>query len=144
MAIQKQQNVKTESGNRVDVYFGGVKVGLVQSVRMSDDYSPEAASGVGDIHVAEYVPSMARHSLTVQQMALKRASMRKMGVSALNGDDMLKGLVFDFVVVSKDTGQVMRKYVGVSFASGEVDVTKHAIITCSGMFNALDVQGEEL
>lgn len=57
-------NVKTRSGNRVTVRFDGREIGLVQSVRMSDDYAPEPASGIGDIHVIEYVPTMARHSLS--------------------------------------------------------------------------------
>lgn len=136
-----QQNLKTRSGNQTVVMFDGKAVGLVQSVRMSDDYAPEPASGIGDIHVQEWVPSMARHQISVQQMALRTQSLRSAGIAMENGDAVLKGLVFDIVVVDKSDGSTLRKYSGVSYASGDVDVSKHAILVNSGQFNALDVTG---
>src|SRR5690242_18991479 len=112
-----QVNSKVQSGNRVFVYLDGKKVGLAQNVRLNDDYAPEPASGIGDIHAQEYVPTMARHSLSVSQMVLKKQTLRQLGVAPENGDDALQGYVFDFVVVSKDDGSVLRKYVGCTFAS---------------------------
>jgi hypothetical protein len=138
-----KQNVKTQSGNRVVVMFDGIQVGLIQSVSMNDDYGPEPASGIGDIHVQEYVPTQARHSLTVSNMLLKKKSMRAAGISVENGDAMLKGLVFDFEWYDKDTGALLRKYVGCSYASGSTDVQKHAIIMQNAQFNALDVVGKD-
>lgn len=137
-------NLKVRSGNRVVVKLDGKDVGLIQSVRMSDDYSPEPASGIGDIHVAEYVPTMARHSLSISNMVLFVGAMRQQGLTALDGDDMLKGKVFDIVVYSKDDGSELRKYMGCSYASGDVEVNKHAILMSNGMFNALNVSGEGL
>ena len=137
-------NVKTRSGNRVIVRFDGREIGLVQSVRMSDDYAPEPASGIGDIHVIEYVPTMARHSLSVSTMVLFTGAMREAGISLENGDDALLGLVFDIVVESKDDGSELRKYLGCSFASGDVEVSKHAIIVSNAQFYALDVVGTGL
>jgi hypothetical protein len=139
-----QQNRKTRSGNRIAVVFDGKQIGLVRSVRASDDYSPEAASGIGDIHVQEYVPTQARHSLAVQAMVLNSGSMRAAGLAAENGDAMLKGLVFDIVYYDKETGEELRKYVGCSYASGDIDVQAHQIVVNSAMFNALDVQGKGL
>jgi hypothetical protein len=135
------QNLKTRSGNRIIIVFDGKQIGLMQSVRMSDDYSPEPASGIGDIHVQEYVPTMARHSLSVSSMLLNRGSMLEAGIASENGDAMLQGLVFDIEVYSKDDGTLLRKYVGCSYASGDLEVSKHAIVMSSGMFNALDVVG---
>lgn len=137
-------NVKTRTGNRVVVRFDGKQIGLVQSVRMSDDYGPEPASGIGDIHVVEYVPTMARHSLSVSTMVLFTGAMREAGLSLENGDQALEGRIFDIVVESKDDGQELRKYVGCSFASGDVDVSKHAIVVSNATFNALDVVGTGL
>lgn len=137
-------NVKTRTGNRVIVQFDGKQIGLVQSVRMSDDYGLEPASGIGDIHVQEYVPSMARHSLSVSSMVLFRGAMREVGLATVNGDDALEGKVFDIVTMSKDDGTVLRKYTGCSYASGDIDISKHAIIVSNAMFNALDVSGEGL
>jgi hypothetical protein len=134
-------NVKVRSGNRIAVLFDGKEVGLLQSVSASDDYSPEPASGIGDIHAQEYVPTMARHSLNVSTMLLKKGALMEAGIAMENGDAVLQGLVFDFEVYSKDDGTLLRKYIGCSYASGSLEVNKHAIIMQSGMFNALDVAG---
>ena len=136
-----KSNVKTRSGNRVVVVFDGKQIGLVRSVRANDDYSPEPASGIGDIHVQEYVPTMARHSLSVSAMVLIKGAMLEAGIAAENGDAMLQGLVFDLEVYSKDDGKLLRKYIGVSYASGDIDISAHQIIVQSGQFNALDVVG---
>lgn len=134
-------NLKARSGNRVIVQFDGKQIGLIQSVRMSDDYGLEPASGIGDIHVQEYVPSMARHQISVSSMVLFKEAMREAEITALDGDDVLQGKVFDIVVFSKDDGTELRKYMGCSFASGDVEVNKHAIIVANAQFNALNVTG---
>lgn len=133
------QNVR--SGNRIVILLDGQQVGLAQSIRSNDDYAPEPASGIGDIHVVEYVPTMARHNLSISTMVLNRKSLRDLGISAENGNDVLTGRVFDVEYYSKDDGTLLRKYMGVSFASGDLEVTKHAIVMASGTFNALDVSG---
>lgn len=135
-------NIQVESGNRIIVTFDDKQIGLVQNVRMSDDYGPEPASGVGDIHPVEHVPTMARHMVSVSMMVLKKKSMRAAGITALNGDFALRGLVFDIVVMSKDDGSVLKKYSGCSYASGDVDVSKHQIVMASAQFNALDTDGD--
>jgi len=136
-----KQNLKTRTGNRIVVVFDGKQIGLIQSVRANDDYSPEPASGIGDIHVQEYVPTMARHSLSVSTMMLKTGAMLQAGIAMENGDAVLQGLVFDFEVYDKDSGALLRKYVGCSYASGDLEVSKHAIVMQSAQFNALDVVG---
>lgn len=136
-----KENLKTRSGNRITVIFDGKQIGLMQSVSMNDDYSPEPASGIGDIHVTEYVPTMARHSLNVSAMVLNKGSLRDAGIAVENGDDILRGLVLDIEVLSKDDGSLLRKYMSCSYASGSMEVSKHAIVMANGMFNALDVSG---
>ena len=139
-----QQNLKTQSGNRIIAVIDGKQIGLIQSVRMSDEYSPEPASGIGDIHAAEYVPTMARHTLSISAMQLKKGSLRAAGVASENGDGVLQGLVFDIEVYSKDDSALLRKYKGCSYASGDVDITKHSIVTTSATLYALDVSGTDL
>lgn len=141
MALQTQTNLVANSGNRCVVMFGGVQVGLIQSVRMSDDYAPDPASGIGDIHVQEYVPTMARHNLSISGMVLYTNSLRQVGVFPENGDAVLKGLVFDIESYSKDSGALLRKYIGCSYASGDTEISKHAILVNSGTLNALDTSG---
>lgn len=134
-------NQQVRTGNIVKVMFDGKEIGLVQSVSMQDDYGPEPASGIGDIHVQEYAPTMARHTLQVSVMVLRRQTMLSLGISLENGDDALRGIVFDIVSFDKDDGTILRAYRGCSYASGGLEVSKHAIVMQSGTFNALDVTG---
>lgn len=138
------QNLKTRTGNRIVPVFDGKTFGLIQSIRMNDDYGPEPASGIGDIHAQEYVPTMARHSLSISNMVLNKGDMRSAGLTPENGDAVLQGLVFDIEVYSKDDGTLLRKYTGCSYASGDIDIGKHAIVITSGQFNALNVFGTGL
>lgn len=137
-----KSNVKTRSGNRVVVVFDGKQIGLVRSLNGSDDYGPDAASGIGDIHVQEYVPTVARHTLSISAMVLIKGAMLEAGIVPENGDAVLQGLVFDLEVYDKDTGALLRKWVGVSYASGSIDINAHQIIVQNGQFNALDVVGK--
>lgn len=139
-----RQNLQTRSGNRIQVMFDGKMVGLIQSVDMNDDFAPDAASGIGDIHVVEHVPTIARHTLNVSTMVLNKGALRAAGITMENGDAVLQGLVFDFEVYSKDDGTLLKKYLGCSYASGNVQVQKHAIVTSSAVFNALDTSGTQL
>lgn len=133
---------KVKSANRYVVLMNGKAVGIAQSLDMRDDYSPEPVSGIGDIHAIEFVPSMARHTISVDEMVLVTKSLRELGITAENGDDILNGNVFDIEVQNKDTGETMRKYTGCSYAGGGVQVRKHAIIVSNATFNALNVTGK--
>lgn len=149
MAISTRENIKARSGNRIRIEFGGVEVGLLQDIRGSDDYAPEPLSGVGDIHVHEYVPTMARHTVTTSQAVLYTDTLRSVGATLENGDHALRGLVFDIVIYDKNppagvdtsNGIYLRKYVGCSYASGDIEVRKHTIVVANAVFNALDVTG---
>jgi hypothetical protein len=136
-----QQNLKASSGNRIIISLDGKQIGTMKSVRANDDYSPEPVTGIGDIHAQEYVPTMARHNLTCSYVVLKAGALRAAGIAVENGDAALQGLVFDIISVDKDTGQTMRKYVGCSYASGDLEINANAIVMASATFNALDVTG---
>jgi hypothetical protein len=137
-----KQNLKVRSGNRIVVVFDGKQIGMVQSVRASDSYGLEAASGIGDIHVQEHVPTVASHSISVSSMVLIKGAMLEAGIAVENGDAALLGLVFDLEIYSKDDGALLRKYVGLSYDSGDIDVSAHRIVVQSGQFKALDVTGK--
>lgn len=135
-------NLKVRSANTARIMLDGTEVGLLQNVRPSDDYGPEPASGIGDIHVQEWVPTMARHTISVSKLALRNTSLMKAGLVPENGEAVLKGNVFDIEVFDRTTGEVLRKYIDCSYASGDIEVTKHAIIASNATFNALDVSGQ--
>lgn len=77
-------------------------------------------------------------------MVLFTGAMREAGVAMENGDAVLEGIVFDIAVESKDDGTLLRKYTGCSYASGDIEIQKHAIIVSNAVFNALDVSGSGL
>jgi hypothetical protein len=131
-------NLQTRSGNRIIVLLNSIQVGLLQSVRMNDDYSPEPASGIGDIHVVEWVPGMARHTLNVSAMVLNKGALLQQGIVPDNAAIVLNGVVFTIEAFSKDDGTLIRKYLGCSYASGDIEIAKHAIVMQSGVFNCLD------
>jgi hypothetical protein len=137
-----QVNLKARSGNNIVITFDGKQVGAIKSVSLNDDYSPEPVTGIGDIHVAEWVPTVARHTLSINSLVLRIGSMREAGITALNGEDVLIGRVFDILVISKEDGKLLRKYTGCSYASGSVEVSANAIVVNSGQFNALNVTGD--
>ncbi len=137
-----KQNIKVRSGNRIVVMFDGKQIGMVRSVRANDSFNLEAASGIGDIHVQEHVPTMASHSISVSAMTLIKGAMLQAGIATENGDAALLGLVFDLEIFDKDTGSLLRKYVGCSYDSGDIDVSAHQIVVQSGQFKALDVVGK--
>lgn len=85
---------------------------------------------------------MARHTLSVSAMLLNKSQLQAVGIVPENGDAVLQGLVFDIEQYDKLTGALLRKYTGVSYASGSIETTKHAIVTSNAQFNALDVSGD--
>jgi hypothetical protein len=137
----KNSNVQSITGNRVVVEFGGARIGLAQSVRGSDSYALEQASGIGDIHVIENVPTRANHRISVSNMVLFTGNMRDQGIATVNGDDALQGLVLDIVVYSRDSGLPLRAYKRCSYDSGTVAVEAHRILAQDAQFIALDVTG---
>ena len=141
MPIVSNTNQNVQTGNRVQVLFGGTLVGLMQSVRMSDSYALDAAYGIGDIDPVENVPTRASYSLSVSNYVLKLATMRSLGLIPENGAATLQGLVFDIQLYSKDTGNVLRTYKSASYNSGDVDVRANAIIGSNSMWMALGVNG---
>ena len=143
-----QTNLIHRNANRIALLLDGIEVGGMQSCDASDSYGLEAASGIGDIHVQEYVPTLARHTLTTSQAILYTESLRSVGASLENGDDALRGMIFDITIYDKSGpaglgagSSYIRKYVGCSFASGDVDIRKHAIVMSNATFNALDCKG---
>lgn len=136
-----KQNIQVHTGNRIAVVFDGKAIGAISSVRGNFDLSPEPVTGVGDINVIEHAPTVARHSLSISQMVLKKENMINAGISVENGDAALRGLVFDIEVYDKDSGKQLRKWMGVSYASGDIDISANRITVASGQFNALDATG---
>ena len=140
--ITTNQNVQT--GNRLQIMFGGVLVGAMQSMRLSDGYNLEAVYGIGDIDPIENVPTRASYSFSVSNYALKLATLRSLGLVPENGAATLMGLVFDVQVYSRDSGLVLRTVKSVSYNSGDLDIRANAIIGQSSNWMGLGIFGKLL
>ena len=137
-------NLQTWSGNRIQCVIGPTVVGLCQSARLADSYALEDASGIGDIHVIEHVPTKATHTVAVTNMCMFNQRLRGAGYT-LNGLAALAGLVFDITINGTGSNAtpsgMQRNYISCSYDSGDVDITAHRITVASGQFKALDVLG---
>lgn len=134
-------NANVRTANRLAIVLDGKQIGALQSVRQSDDYGLEGVYGIGDIDPIEHVPTAARYTLSVSNVVLRKGDMRQAGLIPENGAAALKGLVFDIEQYDKDTGDLLRKYVGCSYASGDIDVSRNAIVMANATFMALGVTG---
>lgn len=168
MPINKRQNIIVRSSNRFSIVMGDTVVGLLQDLRCQDDYSPEPASGIGSIAVREYVPTMARHTISTSQACMFTDSLRKLGVSLNNGNDAMRGLVFDIQIHDRsgikasgsnakpsgdetnieytdfdasNKGNILRIYKKCSFANSDIEIRKHAMVVTNATINACDVGG---
>ena len=137
-------NRLAQSGNQIVVKQDNKTVGLIQSVRANDDFGPEPLSGIGEITAQEHVPTMARYSLSVSYMSLRKQSMFSENVAFDTPEDALLGTIFDIVIQDKDTGSELRKYEGCSFASGDIEISKHQIVVTNAQFMALRASGNML
>jgi len=131
-------NRQVSSGNKISVEINGKSVGLIKSIRCSDSYGLTEATGIGDINVQEWVPTVARHSLSVQSMVLFKNSLLQEGVTLKHGDEALLGVVFSIVINDKDMNGT-RTYFGCSYDSGELDISANQITSASCQFKALGV-----
>jgi hypothetical protein len=140
-SIMASSNIRAKSANRIAVMFDGKQVGACKSVSMHDDYGLDPVTGIGDIHVLENVPTLARYSLQIEAIVLEKEQLRSAGITTVDGDDALVGRVFDIVVIGKESGEEIRKYSGCSYASGDIRVTANQVVSTSASFSALRVSG---
>lgn len=133
--------VNVRSANRFVIKLDGVQIAICKSLRASDDYGHAPEYGIGDIHAQEIVPSAARHSVSVTHTVVKSQAVRGLGISAENGDDVLQGREFDILGMDKDTGDVLRKYIGCVFTSGDSTIDANQTIKGTMQFQCRDVQG---
>jgi len=129
------------TGNEVTLYLNGVEVDLVQNLRGTDDYGFEPASGIGDIHAFEYVPTMARHSIAISKFALRKETAVTAGIIQENGDAALANAPIEIEIFSKLTGALIKKYLGVSNSSADIAVTAHRVVVEDANFVAIDTSG---
>lgn len=135
------QHRNARSGNLIYLYLDNQRIGAAQDATMDMDFAPEPMYGIGDIDPIENVPTRASYRVSVSQAVLNLTSLLAAGFVPENGDAALQGMVFDIVTMDRMTGAVIRKYIGCSYASGQITLRSNATVQISGQFMALGAQG---
>ena len=150
--------VFAKSGNKILIQFAGVTIGLCQSVDIQEDYGLEPCSGIGSIEVSEWVPTLARYTVHVEEIILQAGSMRSAGLIPEDAAAALVGKQFDITFVSTgNTGiagaanttvdaipALDRVIQGCTYASGNVRIEKNRVVIASAVFNAISVKGKAI
>jgi len=126
------------TGNECTIVINNVKVPLMQTLRATDDYGHEPASGIGDIHVTEYTPTLARHSIAISRFVMTLDQAINAGIILANGDDAMRNLEFDIEVMSKDGSTLMKKYLRCKNNSSDISVTAHRVLVSDANFVGID------
>jgi|SRR5215813_5783008 len=126
--------------NLVNVLIDGQEFTLLSDIRASDDYGLQEVSGIGDIHVKEYPPSLARHEFTLNGYVTKPEPSWSDGIIPENGDAALTEKVFTIEIFDKK-GPLLRKYLNASCNRGEASLAAHRLIMKNAQFFALDAVG---
>lgn len=137
-----REHALVRTANYIKVLLDGKTIGIMQSCRCSDDYGLEPVSGIGSIQVKEYVPTVARHTLSVSFAVMRRELLVAAGFVPENGEAALRGLVFDIEMYDKRDGELIKKYLSCAYGSGDFSVDAHRVIVRNATFMALDTAGQ--
>jgi hypothetical protein len=127
--------------NETRLLFNGIEMTLEQNITCDDNYGLEPVSGIGDIHVAEYPPTLARHRLSLSGYAKLTEPLYLQGIAPENGDEALEANVFDIEIFDKKTGTLRRRYENCSYDGGQFEVRAHYFWMVNANFVATDVSG---
>lgn len=163
------------TGNLIKILFDDNKeFGTVRSMRVQEDYSPEPVSGIGDIHIQEYVPTVARYTISVEYAVLNYRNLLSEGIVDEDGCIKMAEREFNIAIYSKvpsglsnsaigaaasvnaltdgtamsacsvPNKEPMRVYEYCSFASGSINIQAHQIVMSDATFHARRVRGKLL
>lgn len=130
----------TISGNDVNVFIDDQPLDLVQTIRGTEGFGHEPASGIGDIRIREYVPSVARYTVTFSRMVLSAEKLMALGIMPETARDAMRGKTFTISVFSK-SGPLMRKWIDAVYDGGDMNVSAHRIVISDATFLATDAGG---
>jgi hypothetical protein len=133
-------SVRAKTGNRFVIKFDGQAIGVCKSIDMRDEMGLEPVTGIGSINAFEYVPTLARHTISVEEIIMDSDSLMSLGLVSENGTAALEGKIFD-IEATDDTG-ASRKYLNCSYASGSISIRGNALLVSNATFNAIDVSGK--
>jgi len=139
-----QANRIFRHANTHQILLDGKLVGGFRSVTLDTNFGVEGQYQIGDIDPVENIPNRAEYRVSVEQMVLRRTSLKDQGLQPENGAAALQGVVFDIVVLDKETGEPLLVHRGATFESGSVDVRASSVISSRASFRCLTTAGTGL
>jgi len=133
-------NFLTVTGNQVNVYINGVLLNVLTTLRCTDDYGYEPVVGFGDIHVKEYVPTVARHAVSISKFLLTLENAVTAGIILQNGDAAMLGNTFNIQIFAKG-GPLIKQYTHAVNTSSDLNIQSNRLIVSDANFVATDTSG---
>lgn len=131
----------TVTGNQVNCYINGVLLQVLTTLRTTDDYGYEPVVGVGDVHVKEYVPTVARHAISISKFLLTVENAVTAGIILENGNAAMVGNVFTIEIYAK-SGPLLKKYINCVNTSSDLNVQANRLIVSDANFVGTDTSGD--
>lgn len=98
-------NKQVRSANQVLIVVRNSVIGIASSLRISADFALQDQAGIGDNVVIEYVPGIARISVSLSGVLLIQQNLASAGiVPSQTVREILNGNVFDVGVYSSVAG----------------------------------------
>lgn len=107
MAMLEKQTVYT--GHSILIKVKGNVVGRAQGLDARRSFGTEGVYEIGSIMPQEHIPLKYEGTATLERFMLKKSSLREIGLASL-GEDVLNKDIFDFEVIDKLTGKMIRVY----------------------------------
>jgi hypothetical protein len=145
-AVAPYYNYKSHTGNRIIIRFNGAIVGLVQSLRASEDFGVQGLYQVGDIQAAELVPTQAQYTLTADMIFLKTDTFysgfgSSTPLAPVDPYGALYFKPFQVAIYDSDTMKLMRYWDGCYYSQGDLQISMNAVLTGSCTFRAITASG---
>jgi len=98
-------NKKVRSANQVLIVIKNKVIGIASSLRIAADFALQDQAGIGDNVVVEYVPGIARITVSLSGILLISTNLAAQGIlPSTSVRDILEGNVFDVGVYSSIAG----------------------------------------
>lgn len=130
----------TYEANKSRVFINGVELFLLSDIRCSDDYALEAISGIGNVHVKQHVPTVARHQFTLNGYMERNEKTIRNNIIPENGDVALRGRTFSVEIFDRE-GPLLRRYEEAMCNDVNASMSAHRLMMKGATFHATDVKG---
>lgn len=123
------------TGNRGLIKFDGKTIGIIQNIRIADNYNQQSVDGVGDPETQEWVPGLLQYNITGDKYFGSGQHMALVGIVP-GSDNVLTAPEFEVEVQDNVTFVTLEHYTGCKFNTHERNYSKHVVSSESFTINA--------